>query len=125
MNLDGLVAKKERLIELLQENRTDLIIRVVTKGIDPDVPLKDSGVKWLGEIPQNWDAAPIYARYEVALGKMLDEKRISGSSDGRYLRNVDVRWDSVSMKEVGTMDFGPQDRDRYSLQLGDALPCEG
>ena len=51
--IDGLVARKERLIELLQEKRTALITRAVTRGLDPDVPMKDSGVEWLGEIPAN------------------------------------------------------------------------
>ena len=53
--IDALVAKKERLIELLQEKRTALISHAVTKGLDPDVPMKDSGVEWLGEIPANWE----------------------------------------------------------------------
>jgi type I restriction enzyme S subunit len=52
--IDALVAKKERLIELLQEKRTALITRAVTKGLDPTVPMKDSGVEWLGEIPAHW-----------------------------------------------------------------------
>ncbi len=53
--IDALVAKKERLIELLQEQRTALITRAVTKGLDPNVPMKDSGVEWLGEIPAHWE----------------------------------------------------------------------
>ena len=57
--IDALVAKKERLIELLQEKRTALISDAVTKGLDPDVPLKDSGVEWLGEIPAHWIGLPL------------------------------------------------------------------
>ena len=53
--VDALVAKKERLIELLQEKRIALITRAVTKGIDPDAPMKDSGVEWMGEIPKHWE----------------------------------------------------------------------
>ena len=53
--IDALVAKKERLIELLQEKRTALISHAVTKGLDPDVPLKDSGIEWLGKIPAHWE----------------------------------------------------------------------
>ena len=53
--LDALIAKKERLLELLDEKRTALISQAVTKGLDPDVPLKDSGVEWLGEVPEGWD----------------------------------------------------------------------
>ena len=53
--IDALVAKKERLIELLREKRTTLISHAVTRGLDPDVRLKDSGVEWLGEIPEHWE----------------------------------------------------------------------
>lgn len=53
--IDALVTKKERLIELLQEKRTALITRAVTKGLDPTVPMKESGVEWLGEIPAHWE----------------------------------------------------------------------
>ena len=52
--LDALVAKKERLIELLQEKRTALITRAVTRGLDLNVPLRNSGVEWLGDIPAHW-----------------------------------------------------------------------
>ena len=53
--IDELVARKERLIELLREKRTALITRAVTRGLDPNVPMKDSGVEWLGEIPAHWE----------------------------------------------------------------------
>jgi len=52
--IDALVQKKERLIELLQEKRTALITHAVTKGLDPNVPMKDSGIEWLGQIPAHW-----------------------------------------------------------------------
>ena len=57
--IDALVAKKERLIELLQEKRTALITRAVTRGLDPNVPMKDSGVAWLGEVPAHWAVKPL------------------------------------------------------------------
>ena len=53
--IDSLVGQKERLIELLQEQRTALITRAVTWGLDPNVPMKDSGVEWLGEVPAHWN----------------------------------------------------------------------
>ena len=53
--IDALVARKERLIELLQEKRSALITRAVTRGLDPNVPMKDSGVEWLGESPTYWE----------------------------------------------------------------------
>lgn len=52
--IDALIAKKERLIELIEEKRQATITRAVTKGLDPDVPMKDSGIEWLGEVPAHW-----------------------------------------------------------------------
>jgi type I restriction enzyme S subunit len=57
--IDALVAKKERLIELLQEKRVALITRAVTKGLAPNVPMKDSGVEWVCEIPAHWEVRRI------------------------------------------------------------------
>jgi type I restriction enzyme S subunit len=57
--IDALVAKKERLIELLQEKRTALITRAVTKGLDPNVQMRDSGAEWLGQIPEHWASTKI------------------------------------------------------------------
>jgi type I restriction enzyme, S subunit len=53
--LDTLISKKEKLIELLEEERTGIINHAVTKGINPDVPMKDSGIEWLGEMPAHWE----------------------------------------------------------------------
>ena len=86
---------------------------------------KDSGVEWLGEIPAHWDIAPMYARYEVALGKMLDAKRVTGEWSGKYLRNVDVQWDAINVENLPEMDFPPSERNRYLLRRRDLLVCEG
>ena len=52
--IDALVSREKRLTDLLQEKRADLITRAVTKGLEPNVPMKDSGVEWLGDIPAHW-----------------------------------------------------------------------
>ena len=52
--IDQLIADKKRLIELYKEEKTAIINQAVTKGIDPNVKLKDSGIEWLGEIPEHW-----------------------------------------------------------------------
>jgi len=57
--IDALVAKKIRFIELLREKRQALITHAVTKGLDRGVAMKDSGVEWLGEVPETWDTAPL------------------------------------------------------------------
>ncbi len=53
--IDELIAKKQRLLELLAEKRTALISHAVTKGLNHDVPMKDSGVEWLGQVPEHWE----------------------------------------------------------------------
>lgn len=76
--IDGLVAKKERVIELLQEKRTALITRAVTQGLDPNVPMKDSGVEWLGKIPAHWEVKRL-----SWVTKCLDGKRIPLNAEER------------------------------------------
>ncbi len=58
--IDALVARKERLIELLREKRTALITRAVTRGLHPHVPMRDSGVEWLGDIPAHWEVKRLW-----------------------------------------------------------------
>ena len=52
--IDALIAEQERLIELLKEKRQAVISHAVTKGLDPTAPMRDSGVEWLGEVPEHW-----------------------------------------------------------------------
>ncbi|SMP49129.1 type I restriction enzyme, S subunit [Desulfonatronum zhilinae] len=57
--IDELIADKKRLLELYEEEKTAIINQAVTKGINPNVPMKDSGIEWLGEIPEHWEVLPI------------------------------------------------------------------
>jgi type I restriction enzyme S subunit len=61
--IDGLIEKKTRFIALLKEKRAAMITHAVTKGIDPDAPMKDSGVDWLGRVPARWDVLRIAALF--------------------------------------------------------------
>jgi type I restriction enzyme, S subunit len=54
--IDALIGKKRRLLELLEEKRLAVITHAVTKGLDPNAPMKDSGIEWLGRIPAHWEA---------------------------------------------------------------------
>jgi len=58
-HIDALIEKKERLIRLLDEKRSALITHAVTKGLNPDAPMKDSGVEWIGEIPEHWEVSEL------------------------------------------------------------------
>jgi type I restriction enzyme, S subunit len=65
--IDALTEKKQRQIDLLQEQRTALINHAFTKGLNPDAPMKDSGVEWLGDIPNHWEV--------ISLGKEIKLQR--------------------------------------------------
>jgi len=123
--IDALVAEQRRLIELLKEKRQAVISHAVTKGLDPDAPMKDSGIDWLGEVPGHWDLPPLYIRYEQVLGKMLDQSKITGKHPVPYLRNIDVRWDYVNVDELPVMDIRPDEIERFTVRKGDLLTVEG
>jgi type I restriction enzyme S subunit len=123
--IDNLISAQRRLIDLLEEKKLSLISRAVTRGLNPDVPMKESGVEWLGSVPAHWKICKLLYRYSVDLGKMLDEKKIKGEYSTPYLRNKDVQWDGVSTLDLPIMDIGPGERDRYTVKCGDILVCEG
>ncbi|MGH7469672.1 MAG: hypothetical protein ACRENP_17115 [Longimicrobiales bacterium] len=89
--IDALVAKKERLIELLQEKRTVVITRAVTKGLDPAVPMKDSAVEWLGAVPAHWQLRPIWTLCDAVSGG-------TPSREERSFWDGDIPW--VSPKDM-------------------------
>ncbi|MDO9530458.1 MAG: restriction endonuclease subunit S, partial [Syntrophales bacterium] len=91
------IEKKERLIKLLQEKRSALITHAVTKGLDPTVPMKDSGVEWIGEMPAHWNVMAL--KYATATRKgavktgpfgsqLLSSEMISGEIKVYNQRNV-------------------------------------
>jgi len=123
--IDGLVAEQRRLIELLKEKRQAVISHAVTKGLNPDAPMKPSGIDWLGDIPAHWKLPPIYVRYQAVLGKMLDEKQITGKYLVPYVRNVDVQWEQVNTEDLPQMDIEPESFERFTLRKDDLLICEG
>lgn len=78
--IDALIAKQRTLLDKLAEKRTALISHAVTKGLDPSVPMKDSGLAWLGEIPAHWDRmlmARIIVKFEQGWSPSCDEREAS------------------------------------------------
>ena len=67
--IDDLITEQERLIELLQEKRQAVITHAVTKGLNPNAPMKDSGVEWLREVPEHWEIKPIKHLCLIKRGK--------------------------------------------------------
>jgi type I restriction enzyme S subunit len=96
--IDALVAKKERVIELLQEQRSALITRAVTKGLELDAPMKDSGVEWLGEIPARWRVLRVaMAATKITNGFVGPTRDILFDEGVRYLQSLHIK--------QGTIDF--------------------
>jgi type I restriction enzyme S subunit len=89
-NIDALVIKKERLIELLQEKRSALISHVVTRGLDPAVPTKESGVGWLGPVPAHWRTSRIRWIARMESGHTPDKKIDA------YWTDCDIPWVSLN-----------------------------
>lgn len=80
--LDTLISKQEHLIELLQEKRQAIISHAVTKGLNPDTKMKDSGVEWLGMVPEGWEAASIKWFTRIYSGGTPDKSNDSYWADG-------------------------------------------
>jgi type I restriction enzyme S subunit len=85
------VAEQQRLIELLKEKRQAVISHAVTKGLNPDAPMKDSGVEWLGEVPAHWDV--------LRLGALFKEVSEDGNDELPIL-SVSIH-DGVSDRQLG------------------------
>lgn len=89
--VDELISKKKQFITLLQEERTAVINQVVTKGLNPKVKMKDSGIEWLGEIPENWEITKIKYQFNVQGGG-------TPSKDNLSYWNGNIPW--VSPKDM-------------------------
>ena len=89
------------------------------------VVMKDSGIEWLGEVPEHWATPAMYMRYSSELGKMLDSSRITGEHLIPYMRNVDVQWGAINFDDLPYMDIHEDEYERYTVKTGDLLVCEG
>ena len=123
--IDRLIEEKTRLIELLAEKRAAVITHAVTKGLDRNAKMKPSGVEWIGDIPSHWMVSPLYSRFWLELGKMLDTKQLTGKHSVPYIRNIDVQWDRINTDDLPEMDIEEYEYHRFILRKGDLLVCEG
>ncbi len=88
--IDALIEEQQRLIELLKEKRQAVISHAVTKGLDPTVPMKDSGVEWLGEVPAHWGFGKI--RYYAK----IESGHTPSRSKPEYWENCTIPWFSLA-----------------------------
>lgn len=124
--IDKAIEAKERIISALEERRKIIITEAVTRGINPDVPLRDSGIDWLGQIPTHWNILPLKRVSTLILGKMLDNSGGESSSQVYpYICAKDVHFDGVDLSDLKEMYFSDSEIKRYCVHNGDLLVVEG
>ena len=110
--IDSLIEKQQKLIELLQEKRQAVISHAVTKGLNPDVTMKDSGVKWLGQVPEHWRVGRLKNVLSIKNGRDYKAVEVEAGgypvygSGGVFKRSSAYLYDGVSILfgRKGTVD---------------------
>lgn len=123
--IDKIISKKQKLIDLLKEDRAAIINQAVTKGLNPGAPMKDSGVEWLGEIPAHWEVKRLKYIARIILGKMLTNVDKGGYHYRSYLRAQNISWEKVNVEDVKKMWFSKDELHQYRLNKNDLLVSEG
>src|SRR5690554_4882782 len=99
--IDALIEEQQRLIELLKEKRQAVISHAVTKGLDPTVPMKDSGVEWLGEVPAGWMVSKLGHYARILTGFPFPSASFShDDSDVRLLRGANIGVNSLKWADT-------------------------
>ncbi|CAM7612064.1 TPA: restriction endonuclease subunit S [Escherichia coli] len=114
--IDALVEKKTRFIELMKEKRQALITHAVTKGLDPNVKMKDSGVEWIGQVPEHWKVARV-----KRLVSLRNERRNDVSTDTIYIGLEDVEAGSGQYKPTNGSSRQSEDSTVGIFYEGDVL----
>lgn len=131
--IDRTIAKTEALIEKYQQIKAGLMHDLFTRGIGVDGKLRppreeapelyqDSAIGW---IPKEWEVKIISQVFSIQLGKMLSPAAKTGKFECSYLNNKSVQWDQVNVEQLESMDFYPEEREKFKLLYGDLLVCEG
>lgn len=130
--IDAAIAKKERLIELLQEQKSILINQAVTRGLNPDVAMRDSGVAWIGEIPAHWKIVPNRYLFREQNTRSLKGEETHLSMSQRYglvpAKDLNVQtlqsesYDGAKLCNTGDL---VQNRLKAHLAVFAVAPCNG
>ena len=130
VEIDGLIDKINTEIDTLKQYQSSVITQAVTKGLDPNVPMKDSGIEWVGEIPETWEVAPLYKYFSERKNKNCtgNEKNLLSLSYGRIIRkNIESKggllpesFTTYNIIEPGDIIIRPTDlqNDTRSLRTG-------
>ena len=124
--LERAIRAKRKVIALLDEQKQAIIHRAVTRGLDPSVPLKPSGIRWLDDVPAHWDLRPLKAVCVVQSGVTLG-KDYAGQATTQfpYLRVANVQAGRLDLRTIKTIGIPKAEAARSALQEGDVLMTEG
>lgn len=125
--VDALIANVQAQIEKLKAYKQSLITEVVTKGLDPNAPMKDSGVEWIGKIPAHWGTAKLQYCAELRSGITLGKKYPKDIKlvERPYLRVANVQSGGVTLENIKTVQVTEEEDVQYRLTAGEVLMTEG
>jgi len=121
LKIELLTAKADKYKAL----RRSLINETVCRGLNPNVPLKDSGIEWIGRIPEHWEVKRVKEIGKVVLGKMLNNTPQEGYFLKPYLKSKNINWLKVNIDSVEDMYFSSPDMTAFRIKKGDLLLSEG
>ena len=124
--IDAIIEKQQKIIEKLKEYKLSVITEAVTKGLNPDAEMKDSGVEWIGEIPNHCCVTRAGHIYNIILGKMLspNPKDESDTLDSYYCA-ANVHFEGVDNSSLKQMWFSEGEKEQYLVKKDDLLVVEG
>lgn len=120
-SVDEAIAATRAVIEQTRKVKQGALERLLTKGIGHS-RFKQTEI---GEIPEGWEVVEVQEHFHVQLGKMLSKAARVGKSPSPYLRNANVQWGHIDTSDLLHMDFSEEERQKFRLQRGDLLVCEG
>ena len=124
--IDTAISGKEKLIELLKEQKQIIINDAVTKGLNKNAKFKNSGVEWLGEIPSHWDIAKVSRFYQITIGKMLQPLKINFKDTLQdYICAANLGNNVLKIDNLKQMWFSETEHKLYKLKKGDLVVVEG
>lgn len=118
--IDSLISKKQQFVNLLHEERIAFINQAVTKGLDLNVPMKDSGIEWLGEIPKNWEIKKL--KYVGNCQNGISEGAEFFGTGQPFVSYSDVYKNEILPKNViGLANSNDKHQEHYSVQESDVF----
>ena len=124
--VDEMIALQEQMIEELKAYKQSVITEAVTKGLNPNVPMRNISIDWIGEIPEHWKVTVLRRFATIILGKMLQPNAKSDDDTlEQYICAKDVHFEGIDFSDLKKMYFDKNEKETYQVQKGDMLVVEG